>query len=74
MAGWHYEGITMVDVRKMPFLLNEEQAAWVKSTRDSLSLTEKVGQLFCIMGGDYAPDVLKEMVAAGKIGGVLFRR
>lgn len=63
----------MVDVRKMPFLLNEEQAAWVKSTRDSLSLTEKVGQLFCIMGGDYAPDVLKEMVAAGKIGGVLFR-
>lgn len=63
----------MVDVRKTPFLLNAEQAAWVESTRDSLSLAEKAGQIFCVMGGDYAPDVLKEMVAAGKIGGVLFR-
>ncbi|MGM9651312.1 MAG: glycoside hydrolase family 3 protein [Faecousia sp.] len=63
----------MVDVRKTPFLLNEEQAVWVESTRDSLSLAEKAGQLFCVMGGDYAPDVLREMVAAGKIGGILFR-
>lgn len=63
----------MVDVRKSPFFLNEEQAAWVESTRDSLSLEEKAGQLFCVMGGDYAPDVLKGMVAAGKIGGILFR-
>ena len=63
----------MVDVRKTPFLLNAEQAAWVESTRDSLSLEEKAGQLFCVMGGDYAPNVLKEMVAAGKIGGILFR-
>lgn len=63
----------MVDVRKTPFLLNAEQIAWVESTRDSLSLAEKAGQLFCVMGGDYAPDVLKEMAAEGKIGGVLFR-
>ena len=63
----------MVDVRKSPFLLSEEQAAWVESTRASLSIEEKAGQLFCIMGGDYAPDVLKEMVASGKVGGILFR-
>lgn len=63
----------MIDVRKTPFLLNDEQAAWVEITRDSLSLQEKAGQLFCVMGGDYAPEVLKEMVAGGKIGGILFR-
>lgn len=63
----------MVDVRKSPFLLNDKQAAWVEATRASLSLQEKAGQLFCVMGGDYAPEVLKEMVASGKIGGILFR-
>ena len=45
----------------------------MESTRVSLSHEEKAGQLFCIMGGDYAPDVLKEMVASGKVGGILFR-
>ena len=63
----------MVDVRKSPFFLNEEQAAWVESTRASLSREEKAGQLFCVMGGDYAPETLKKMVSTGKIGGILFR-
>ena len=63
----------MVDVRKSPFLLNEEQAAWVERARASLSREEKAGQLFCVMGGDYAPETLKGMVASGKIGGILFR-
>lgn len=63
----------MVDVRKAPFLLNEEETAWVEFTRASLSREEKAGQLLCVMGGDYAPDVLKEMVASGMVGGILFR-
>lgn len=63
----------MVDIRKSPFLLSKEQAAWVESTRASLSREEKTGQLFCVMGGDYAPETLKEMVATGKTGGILFR-
>ena len=63
----------MVDVRKSPFLLSDEQAAWVESTRAGLSREEKAGQLFCVMGGDYAPETLKKMVSTGKIGGILFR-
>lgn len=63
----------MVDVKNAPFLLSDAQAAWVESTRAGLSAEEKAGQLFCVMGGDYAPGKLKEMAAAGKIGGVLFR-
>lgn len=63
----------MVNVRKAPFLLTDEQAAWVESTRAGLSREEKAGQLFCVMGGDYAPETLKKMVSTGKIGGILFR-
>ena len=63
----------MVDVKSSPFFLSEEQAAWVDSTLRSLSLEEKAGQCFCVMGGDYTPEDLKEMVASGKIGGILFR-
>ena len=73
MAERLYEVMAMVDVRKSPFLLSECQAAWVESTRARLTLEEKAGQLFCVMGGDYAPEELKEMVAAGKVGGILFR-
>ena len=51
----------MIDLKKSPFFLSDAQIAWVESTLGSLSTEEKVGQLFCVMGGDYAPDTLKEM-------------
>lgn len=63
----------MADYAKAPFLLTAQQAAWVESTRAAMTAEEKVGQLFCVMGGDYAPDHLRKLTAAGKIGGVLFR-
>lgn len=63
----------MIDLKKSPFFLSDAQIAWVESTLGSLSTEEKVGQLFCVMGGDYVPDTLKEMVQKGKIGGILFR-
>lgn len=63
----------MIDLKKGPFCLTQQQAAWVESTWRGLSLEEKAGQLFCVMGGDYSPGVLREMAASGKIGGVLFR-
>ncbi len=63
----------MVDVRKSPFLLNDEQVSWVEATRESLSIKEKIGQLFVVMGGDYSDETLKSMVAEGRIGGILFR-
>ncbi len=63
----------MIDLRDSPFFLSDAELAWVKTTLASLSPEEKAGQLFCVMGGDYAGDTLKEMVAAGKIGGILFR-
>jgi beta-N-acetylhexosaminidase len=56
-----------------PFYLTEDQENWVYKTLESLSTEEKAGQLFCVMGGDYSEDVLKELVKTGRVGGVLFR-
>lgn len=63
----------MMDLRKPPFSLSEKQLAWVKDTLAGLSAEEKAGQLFCVLGGSFAPDELRELVAGGKVGGVLFR-
>lgn len=43
-------------LRKPPFCLAPGQAVWVHDTLAGLSATEKTGQLFCVMGGDYEPD------------------
>jgi beta-N-acetylhexosaminidase len=34
------------DLTAIPYLLDEEAIAWVRSTIDSMSVDEKVGQLF----------------------------
>ena len=63
----------MVNVQARPFYLNDEQAAWVKDTLRSMTVEEKVGQVFVAMGQDYDAETLKQIVADGKIGGILFR-
>ena len=39
----------MVDLKAKPFYLNDEDIQWVNDTLDSLSLDEKIGQLFMDM-------------------------
>lgn len=63
----------MIDLAKKPFYLREEQIRWVEETRARLTTEEKAGQLFCVMGGDYEKDELRELVEKGRIGGILFR-
>lgn len=63
----------MVDLKRQPFYLSSEQIAWVEEQMKNLSTEQKVGQMFCVMGGDYALEDLKAMVGAGRIGAVLFR-
>ncbi len=62
-----------MNLKERPFYLTDDQIAWVNSTLAAMSDGEKAGQLFCVMGGDYSPETLRSMVAAGKVGGVLFR-
>ena len=63
----------MVDLKKQPFYLSTEQVKWVEDTMEMLSTEQKAGQLFCVMGGDYPPRQLKEMVRESRVGGILYR-
>lgn len=63
----------MIDLRKQPFYLSEEQVKWVEDILASMGVEQKVGQLFCVMGGDFPLKRLKSMVAEGRVGGVLYR-
>ncbi len=63
----------MPDLKQRPFYLDKEQEEWVRKTKEKLTLEEKVGQLFCVMGGDYKIEELAGMVREGKVGGVLYR-
>lgn len=38
----------MIDLKGNPFFLNEEQCQWVEQTLASMTLEQKVGQLFCV--------------------------
>lgn len=63
----------MVDLKKQPFYLSTQQINWVEDTLKKLSMEQKAGQLFCVMGGDYPLEQLKEMVRQSRVGGILYR-
>lgn len=65
-----------MDLRKAPFCLQEEAVLWVESTLASMTLEQKIGQLFIHMVSDQQDmteeklDILTEKWQAG---GVMFR-
>lgn len=63
----------MVDLKAAPFFLNEEKEKWVKETLASLSIEEKIGQMFCPIGSSTEEEFLKEFVETFKPGAMLYR-
>uniref|UniRef100_UPI00286F5399 glycoside hydrolase family 3 N-terminal domain-containing protein n=1 Tax=Anaerosporobacter sp. TaxID=1872529 RepID=UPI00286F5399 len=63
----------MIAFDKKPFYLNEKQIAWVNETYESMSIEEKVGQLFCPIVFTKEEKELKELVEKKHIGGMLYR-
>lgn len=63
----------MIQYKENPFYLTEEQVQWVESTYDSMSLEEKIGQLFCPIVFTKEEKELKELVETKHIGGMLYR-
>lgn len=60
----------MVDLRARPFYLDDEGSKWVSDTMGSLTLKEKVGQLFCeiLWNPDEAsPDDVFRVIAPGAV-------
>lgn len=41
----------MTDLKSKPFYLDAAQCRWVDETLSSMTDEEKIGQLFCVMGG-----------------------
>ncbi len=54
----------MVDLKAKPFYLNDEQIKWVEDTIASMTLDEKIGQLFVLMQA--GPAATEEQIA-GKL-------
>lgn len=63
----------MINLKEKPFYLSDEQCTWVESQLSTLSAQQKIGQLFCLMGGDYDEAELRRLVDEYAVGGVLFR-
>ena len=63
----------MIDLRVKPFNLNEQQIEWVKTTFESLTVDEKIGQLFCPILFTKEKDELVNFLLKYKPGGILYR-
>ncbi|MCD7956322.1 MAG: glycoside hydrolase family 3 protein [Lachnospiraceae bacterium] len=63
----------MIDLKANPFFLDEEGVKWVEDTLASMTEEEKIGQLFCPIGGNTAPEFLKGFVEEFKPGAMLYR-
>jgi beta-N-acetylhexosaminidase len=62
-----------MDFRKKPFCLTESEFWTVDGYLSSLSLEQKIGQLFCVLGDLYPEETLEKMAQEKGIGGILFR-
>ena len=65
--------MTKINLKANPFYLTDEEIRWVEDTKNSMNDQQKVGQLFCLMGGDYDIETLKHMVQDQGIGAILYR-
>ncbi len=63
----------MVKLRENPFFLNDEGEKWVQETLSSMSIPEKVGQLFCPVGFSDKEEHLLPLVQQIGIGGIMYR-
>ncbi len=62
-----------MNLKAKPFYLNDEQIAWVDSTLASMTLEEKVGQLFCPISYSSDPGYLQHQLLRFHVGGLLFK-
>ncbi|MDU7475683.1 MAG: glycoside hydrolase family 3 protein, partial [Paenibacillus macerans] len=58
----------MVDLKAKPFNLSAEDIDWVERTLAGMTLDEKVGQLFCLVGYSDEEEYLKRLAAEYKAG------
>jgi beta-N-acetylhexosaminidase len=63
----------LAHLKNTPFLLNEKEIQWVEEKLDSMNLHEKVGQLFCPIGGSDKKEDLEAFIENYHPGGIMYR-
>lgn len=63
----------MVNLKTKPFYLSDEDIKWVNDTKDSLTLDEKISQLFCLIAYSADEGYLNYLSQGLKIGGIMCR-
>ncbi len=66
-------GPFLVDLKAAPFNLDDDAVAWVESTIGSMTLEEKIGQLFINHNNDYSPEYLDGVLENFHVGGMRYR-
>ncbi len=63
----------MVDLKKKPYFLNDEQVKYVENKVKEMSTEDKIGQLFFVIGQDEDQVNLKEFAQKYRPGGIMYR-
>ncbi|RPA60408.1 beta-hexosaminidase [Aerococcus agrisoli] len=63
-----------VDLTKQPYNLDAEDIKWVEDSIASMSVDEKIGQLFFNMGASTEPEYLKDVLDTYHISGVRYNK
>lgn len=62
-----------VDLKAAPFNLDDTAITWVSTTLESMTLEEKIGQLFINHNNDYSPEYLDGVLENFHVGGMRYR-
>ncbi|WP_051420984.1 gluconokinase, GntK/IdnK-type [Paenarthrobacter nicotinovorans] len=67
------DGAYLVDLKAAPYNLDDAAVEWVESTLGSMTLEEKIGQLFINHNNDYSPAYLDDILENFHVGGMRYR-
>lgn len=67
------EGIFMVDLKQKPYFLNDEQIKYIEDKIKEMSIEDKIGQLFFVVGQDSNTVNLSEFTKKYRPGGIMYR-
>ena len=62
-----------IDLKGNPFFLDDEQIKWIEDKKNCMSIGEKIGQLFFLLGSATGKNKLKGVLQNIKPGGIMLR-
>lgn len=63
----------MINLNKAPFFLKEEDIKWVEETKNTMTIEEKIGQLFMPIGYSGDLNYLDNYILSHHVGGIMYR-